>query len=30
VLPGLTRGEGTLDCVFGHYQLSRGPVPVRR
>ncbi len=29
-LPGLTRGEGTLDCVFGHYQLIRGPVPTRR
>jgi ribosomal protection tetracycline resistance protein len=30
LLPGLTRGEGTLDCVFGHYQLIRGPVPTRR
>jgi ribosomal protection tetracycline resistance protein len=29
VLPGLTRGEGVLDCAFGHYQLIRGPVPSR-
>lgn len=28
-LPGLTRGEGVLDCVFGHYQVVRGPVPAR-
>ncbi|HWG13782.1 MAG TPA: GTP-binding protein, partial [Streptosporangiaceae bacterium] len=28
-LPGLTHGEGVLDCVFGHYQLVRGPAPSR-
>jgi ribosomal protection tetracycline resistance protein len=28
-LPGLTRGEGVLDCTFDHYQPVRGPVPER-
>lgn len=28
-LPGLTRGEGLLDCAFDHYRPVRGPVPVR-
>jgi ribosomal protection tetracycline resistance protein len=28
-LPALTRGEGVLDCVFGHYQPVRGPIPAR-
>ena len=28
-LPALTRGEGVLECVFGHYQPVRGPVPER-
>jgi ribosomal protection tetracycline resistance protein len=28
-LPGLSRGEGVLDCVFGHYQAIRGPAPSR-
>jgi ribosomal protection tetracycline resistance protein len=28
-LPALTRGEGMLDCAFGHYQPVSGPVPTR-
>jgi ribosomal protection tetracycline resistance protein len=28
-LPGLTRGEGTLESAFDHYQLVRGDIPVR-
>jgi ribosomal protection tetracycline resistance protein len=28
-LPGLTRGEGVLEAVFGRYQLVRGAVPSR-
>jgi len=28
-LPGLTRGEGVLDAVFGHYQPARGAPPSR-
>jgi ribosomal protection tetracycline resistance protein len=28
-LPGLTRGEGVLECTFGHYQPVRGQVPER-
>jgi ribosomal protection tetracycline resistance protein len=28
-LPALTRGEGVLECTFGHYQPVRGPVPER-
>jgi ribosomal protection tetracycline resistance protein len=28
-LPGLTRGEGVLEAVFGHYQPVRGDVPER-
>src|SRR5215470_6715587 len=28
-LPGLTRGEGVLEAVFGHYQPVRGQVPDR-
>jgi ribosomal protection tetracycline resistance protein len=28
-LPGLTGGEGVLDCVFDHYEPVRGPVPSR-
>ncbi|MER6950161.1 translation factor GTPase family protein [Nonomuraea sp. NPDC000554] len=28
-LPGLTRGEGVLDCVFDHYQPVRGSIPAR-
>ncbi len=28
-LPGLTRGEGVLECSFGHYRLVRGPAPNR-
>ena len=28
-LPGLTRGEGVLDCAFGHYQPVRGAIPAR-
>ncbi len=28
-LPGLTRGEGVLEAVFGHYQPVRGEVPER-
>jgi ribosomal protection tetracycline resistance protein len=28
-LPGLTRGEGVLECVFGHYERVRGRVPSR-
>jgi ribosomal protection tetracycline resistance protein len=28
-LPALTRGEGVLECAFGHYQAVRGPVPAR-
>jgi len=28
-LPGLTSGEGVLDCVFDHYQRVRGPRPSR-
>ena len=28
-LPGLTRGEGTLESAFDHYQLVRGEIPSR-
>ncbi|MFC5823786.1 GTP-binding protein [Nonomuraea insulae] len=28
-LPGLTRGEGVLACVFDRYQPVRGPIPER-
>jgi ribosomal protection tetracycline resistance protein len=28
-LPGLTRGEGVLECTFDHYQAVRGLVPER-
>jgi ribosomal protection tetracycline resistance protein len=28
-LPGLTRGEGVLECAFDHYQQVRGAVPTR-
>jgi ribosomal protection tetracycline resistance protein len=28
-LPGLTRGEGVLEAVFGHYQPVRGDSPER-
>ena len=28
-LPGLTRGEGVLEAVFGHYQPVRGAPPSR-
>jgi ribosomal protection tetracycline resistance protein len=28
-LPGLTRGEGVLDCAFDRYEPVRGEVPVR-
>jgi ribosomal protection tetracycline resistance protein len=28
-LPGLTRGEGLLECAFDHYELLRGMIPSR-
>ena len=28
-LPGVTRGEGVLDCEFGRYRAVRGEVPAR-
>jgi ribosomal protection tetracycline resistance protein len=28
-LPGLTRGEGVLECAFDHYQPVRGAIPTR-
>jgi ribosomal protection tetracycline resistance protein len=28
-LPGLTQGEGTLECTFGHYQRVSGEPPAR-
>jgi len=28
-LPGLTGGEGVLECAFGHYQPVRGTTPTR-
>jgi hypothetical protein len=28
-LPGITRGEGTVDCAFDRYQLVKGAVPTR-
>jgi ribosomal protection tetracycline resistance protein len=28
-LPGLTRGEGVLECAFDHYQPVRGTTPAR-
>jgi ribosomal protection tetracycline resistance protein len=28
-LPGLTRGEGVLECEFGHYEPTKGTVPTR-
>jgi ribosomal protection tetracycline resistance protein len=28
-LPALTRGEGTADCAFDHYQPVRGSIPAR-
>jgi len=29
MLPGLTRGEGVLECAFDHYRPVRGPAPSR-
>jgi ribosomal protection tetracycline resistance protein len=29
LLPGLTRGEGMLECVFGCYEPAGHPVPTR-
>ncbi len=29
VLPGLTRGEGVLECAFDRYEPVAGPVPAR-
>ena len=29
LLPGLTRGEGVLECAFGGYQPVRGDIPSR-
>ncbi|MGD0063626.1 MAG: translation factor GTPase family protein [Streptosporangiaceae bacterium] len=29
LLPGLTRGEGMLECVFGQYEPAGHPVPTR-
>jgi ribosomal protection tetracycline resistance protein len=28
-IPGLTSGEGILECVFDHYEQVRGPAPAR-
>jgi ribosomal protection tetracycline resistance protein len=28
-LPGLTSGEGVLECAFDHYEPVRGPAPAR-
>jgi ribosomal protection tetracycline resistance protein len=28
-LPGLTRGEGVLECAFDHYEPVRGTIPTR-
>jgi ribosomal protection tetracycline resistance protein len=28
-LPGLTRGEGVLECAFDHYAPTRGTIPTR-
>ncbi|MFC7106007.1 hypothetical protein ACFQQB_39725 [Nonomuraea rubra] len=28
-LPGLTRGEGVLECGFDRYEPVRGPIPER-
>jgi ribosomal protection tetracycline resistance protein len=28
-LPGLSRGEGVVECAFGGYQPVRGPIPSR-
>ena len=28
-LPGLTRGEGVLECEFGRYEPVNGTVPTR-
>jgi ribosomal protection tetracycline resistance protein len=28
-IPGLTSGEGLLECVFDHYEQVRGPAPAR-
>ncbi len=28
-VPGLTRGEGVLECAFGRYQPVRGTIPTR-
>jgi ribosomal protection tetracycline resistance protein len=28
-LPGLTRGEGLLECAFDRYEPARGPAPAR-
>ncbi len=28
-VPGLTGGEGVLECAFDHYEPTRGPIPVR-
>jgi ribosomal protection tetracycline resistance protein len=28
-LPGITRGEGTADCAFDHYQPVNGAIPTR-
>jgi len=29
LLPGLTRGEGVLDCAFERYRPARGDIPPR-
>ena len=30
-IPGLTRGEGVLECVFDHYRPTQGAdVPTRQ
>jgi ribosomal protection tetracycline resistance protein len=29
-VPGLTRGEGVLECAFKRYQPVRGIIPTRR
>jgi ribosomal protection tetracycline resistance protein len=30
MLPGMTRGEGVVECTFAHYQPVAGPFPVRQ
>jgi ribosomal protection tetracycline resistance protein len=29
-LPGLTRGEGVVECVFDSYRIVRGTIPTRQ